>query len=245
MSKNNLFIKNLSEEQKHLRRRILEISHKAHIAHIGSCFSCVDIISSVYKVKKPLDKVVLSNGHAGVALYCVLEKYGIIKSSQIEKLNIHPDRNEKIGIDVSTGSLGQGLPIAVGMALADRNKNVYCILSDGECAEGSISEALKIISDQKLNNLKIIINANGYGAYCETDIKQIIRQFKSYGIKLYQVDGHNIKNMIKYLNKKTINSTIAIIAKTKVEQLPFLKGQEAHYKIMSDKDYLQGVELLK
>src|SRR6266498_2327336 len=132
-------IKNFSREQKKLRKRILEISHDLHFSHLGSCLSAVDLIDAIYSIKKSKDKFILSNGHAAVAWYVVLEKYGYIKDKQFyKKLHIHPDRNPKVDIHVSTGSLGQGLPIALGMALSDRKTTIYCMLSDGECAEGSI-----------------------------------------------------------------------------------------------------------
>ena len=120
---NNFKIRSLTPEQKTTRRRILEISHEKNLSHIGSCFCSVDLINAVYKVKNKEEKFILSNGHAGIALYVILEKNGFLKNSDIEKLNVHPDRNPKFGIDVSTGSLGQGLPIALGMAISDKNKN--------------------------------------------------------------------------------------------------------------------------
>src|SRR5476651_512521 len=101
-------LKKLSKDQKKLRKRILEISFKSHHSHLGSCLSAVDLIDAVYKIKKPSEKFVLSNGHAGIAWYAVLEKYGYLKNSEIKKLHIHPDRNSKYDIPVSTGSLGQG-----------------------------------------------------------------------------------------------------------------------------------------
>src|SRR3990167_2725344 len=170
-------IKKLNSEQKKLRIRILELSNESHLSHLGSCLSAVDLIDAIYKIKKKDEKFILSNGHAGIALYSVLEKYGYFKNpNDIKKLNIHPDMNIKHGIYVSTGSLGQGLPIALGMALADRKKNIYCMLSDGECAEGSIWEALRVANENKLYNLKIIINANGWGAYDKINLVSLIKR---------------------------------------------------------------------
>ena len=122
----------------------------------------MDLIDAVYRVKRPDERFVLSNGHAGIALYVVLEKHGLLTQGQTERLHIHPDRNPRLGIDVSTGSLGQGLPIALGMALADPTRNVYVLVSDGECAEGSVWEALRIAVDRDVKNLRIIVNANGW-----------------------------------------------------------------------------------
>src|SRR3989338_1534763 len=141
-------LKKLTFEQKQTRKRILEISYFSKFSHLGSCFSAVDLINAVYMIKKKEEKFILSNGHAGVALYAILEKNGLVDRASVEKLYIHPDRNPRLSIDVSTGSLGHGLPIAVGMALADRTKSVYCIISDGEISEGSIWEAFRIASEQ-------------------------------------------------------------------------------------------------
>ena len=163
-----------------LKRKIIDISYQHKLSHIGSNLSAVNIIEAIYRIKKPDEKFVLSSGHMNLALQVVLKEKGIIEDIS---LDTHPDILQK-GIDCSSGSLGHGLPIAVGMALADRTKNVYCLISDGECAEGSIWEAVRIAGEQKLDNLKIYVNANGYSAYGITDIKQIERLFKVYKVKV-------------------------------------------------------------
>lgn len=239
-------VKLLSEEQKKIRRRILEISYQSEFSHLGSCLSAVDSIDAVYRVKKKNEKFVLSNGHAGVALYVILEKYGLIKDPDILKnLHVHPDRNEDLGIHVSTGSLGQGLPIALGIALADRSKNVYCMISDGECPEGSVWEALRVAKEQRVSNLKVILNANGWGAYDPIAIKPLTGRFKGFGWAVKKVNGHNIEVVKTALKFKRKNKPLVIIAETTVNQLPFLKGQDAHYCIMSKEDYMLAMEMLK
>lgn len=238
-------VRELSNEQKALRRRILEISHKASYSHLGSCLSNVDLIEAVYKCKSKDDIFVLSNGHAGVALYAVLEKYGFITSKTIKKFNVHPDRDLKKGIHVSTGSLGQGLPIAVGMALSDRSKYVYCSISDGECAEGSIWEALRIANDLKLDNLRIIVNVNGWGAYHKIDIKEVYKRLKSFGCNIVRINGHDIKTLVRSLTTKSKGRPLLIFAQTVSDQLPFLNGLDAHYYVMKDKDYKLAMEILK
>lgn len=244
--KEDKYIKSLTLDQRETRKRILEISHKLHLSHIGSCFSAVDLIDAVYKAKKNDEKFILSNGHAGVALYVILEKFGLIKNPKFfEKLHVHPDRNPKYGIPVSTGSLGQGLPIALGIALASRDKNVYCMISDGECAEGSIWESLRLADELKVNNLKIILNANGWGAYGPISLPALVRKIKSFDHHLVTVDGHNIREVTGVLKKKIKNRPVLIFAKTTVSQLPFLKGQDAHYYIMNEEDYLLAKDLLE
>jgi transketolase len=153
-----------------LEKRILEISFKYKLSHLGSCLTAVDIIDEIYSKKKPDEPFILSCGHAGLALYVVIEKYEGVNAEEIFKHHgVHPDKCDKCHIYCSTGSLGQGLPIALGMALADRNKNVYCLISDGECAEGSIAEALRIKKEYGVDNLKVYCNYNGWGAYRKID----------------------------------------------------------------------------
>ena len=236
-------IKNLNSEQKALRLRIIDMSFQRNLSHIGSCLSAVDIIDAIYKVKKRNEKFVLSNGHAGIALYAILEKNKILSPSITKKLNIHPDRNKKIGIDVSTGSLGHGLPIALGMALANRNKNVYCTISDGECTEGSIWESLRIASDKKVSNLKIILNANGWGAYDSISLDKLYRLIRAYNCEFINLNGHNIKKIVSALSKKS-KKPLFIFAKTKSDQFPFLKDQDAHYYVMNSNDYKLAKKML-
>lgn len=206
---------------KDLKRRIIEISYKYNKSHIGSCLCAVDIIEEIYNLKRKEEKFVLSEGHAAIALYCVLEKHeGRDPEYLLKKHGIHAGRDEKNGIWCTTGSLGQGLPIALGMAMANKKKNVYCLISDGETAEGSIWEALRIKTDNNLDNLKIYVNLNGYGAYGKINPMILIKRLKIFCPDI-------------------------IIKRTNVEQLPFLKGQDAHYYIMTDQDYKKALHLLK
>lgn len=239
-------IESLSEEQKKVRKTILEISFQRNLSHLGSCLSAIDLIDAVYKTKKAQEKFVLSNGHAGIALYVILEKNKLIKKADIKKLYIHPDRNSKLNIHVSTGSLGQGLPIALGMAIASakQNKNVYCMISDGECAEGSVWETLRIASDKKITNLKIIVNANGWGAYDAISLKLLIKRLEGFGYDVKKVNGHDLREICRVLKESNAKPTI-IFGETLVEQLPFLKGQDAHYYIMNKNNYMNAIKLLK
>jgi transketolase len=229
--------------QKETRKKLLKILYEAHTSHIGSCLSAVDIIEAIYKVKNKNEKFVLSNGHAGGALYVILEKYKYLKNANLIDFNVHPDRDERKGIDVSTGSLGQGLPIALGMALANRNNKVYCLISDGECTEGSIWEALRIVHDLKVLNLKIVVSVNGWGAYDPINSKSLENRFKGFGFKLIKVNGHKIDKIIKALNNEEKVPAI-IFAQTSSEQFPFLLGQDAHYYVMKDEDYQLAVKIL-
>jgi transketolase len=239
-------ITNLHPEQKKLRKRILEISHAASLSHLGSCFSAVDLIDGIYKVKKKDEMFILSNGHAGIAWYAVLEKYGFILNPQVtKKLHLHPDRNPAIDIHVSSGSLGQGLPIALGIALADRKKTVYCMLSDGECAEGSIWESLSVIYQKKVSNVKIVINANGWSAYDTVDLSYLKKRIRSFGFTIHSVNGHDPKEITRVLRATRGGNPDVVFAHTTVDQLPFLSGQAAHYYVMTPVDYTVALELLR
>lgn len=207
-------------KNKDLKKRIIEISYKYKLSHIGSCLTAVDIIKEIYDAKKVGEKFILSSGHAALALYVVLEDYYSQDPEWSEPTaedmflhhGVHPDRCAQCGIDCSTGSLGHGLPIAVGMALADRSKNVYCLISDGEAAEGSIWEAWRIMREYKIDNIKIYLNDNGYGAYKESSLGAIP----------------------DFVDWRFTNS----------DQLPFLNGLDAHYKVMNDEEYKTALEVM-
>jgi transketolase len=238
------FLKKLSSRQKEIRRRILEITFESTLSHLGSAFSAVDVIDAIYQLKKEKEQFVLSAGHSATALYAVLEKNKRIDPSVIKNLHIHPDRNPALGIDVSTGSLGQGLPIALGMALANRGKRVFCVVTDGECAEGSIWEAFRVIHDNKVNNLIITVIANEWGAYNPISSNQLLKRIKGFGLRTITVDGHDSKKLIEIMKKKNSHPTV-IFAKTTPEQFPFLEAQSAHYYVMNKDDFHLALEMLK
>ena len=196
-----------------LKKRILEIAHKHKLGHLGSYLSAVPIIDEIYRNKSSEDIFILSSGHAASALYVVLEKY---EGKNAEELFIkhggHPHRDEKNGIYCSTGSLGLGITVAVGRALANKNRKVYVLISDGESAEGSVWEALRFIKESNLPNIEIYVNVNGYAAYDKVDIKYLVDRLKVF--------------------LPTIN-----IRYTSVNQYSFLRGLNAHYHVMSEEDY--------
>jgi len=212
-NKGNIFMMNK------LERRIIDISYKLKLSHISSCLMAVGIIDEIYKVKAKDDIFILSNGHAGLALYTILEKY---EGHDAEKLfikhGVHPNRDIENGIWCSTGSLGQGLPIAVGMALANRKRNVWVLISDGECAEGSIFEALRIATENRLENMRIMLMANGMGAYGKIDIE--------------------------YLRHRILTFYPMLIVETNMFKYPdFLNGQEGHYCVLTKEQYEEVIKV--
>jgi transketolase len=196
-----------------LKKRILDIAYKYKLSHLGSYLSSVDIIDEIYQKKKSDDIFILSSGHAALALYAILEKYeGRDAEFLFNKHGGHPHRDEDNGIYCSTGSLGLGITIAVGRALANPKRKVYVLLSDGECAEGSVWEALRFIHDQNIKNIEIYVNINGYAAYDKINIEYLTNRLNSF--------------------LPNINTRY-----TSVNQYPFLKGINAHYHVMSEEDY--------
>lgn len=164
-----------------VEKRIIDISYKEQIGHLSSNLNAVNIIEEIYQTKQPNDIFILSSGHAALALYVILEKY---QSKNAEKLfhrhGVHPHRAVSDGIYCSTGSLGQGLTVAVGYALADPSRDVYCLISDGEANEGSIWESLRFIHEAKLNNLKVYANVNGMIAYDMIDRDYMNRRLTAF-----------------------------------------------------------------
>lgn len=162
------------------KEKVIQISKDLKLSHIGSNLSAIGIIEEIYAKKKPEEKFILSSGHAHLAHAVVLESINFLDAKEtIKRGGIHCDTS--VGCDVSTGSLGQGLPIAVGVALANREKSVYCLVSDGEMAEGSIWESLRIAKEQKLDNLKVYVNCNGWGAYKSVDTSELEARIKAFG----------------------------------------------------------------
>jgi transketolase len=194
-------------------KRIYEITCNERLSHLSSCISAAPILREIYDVKKDDEVFILSNGHAGLALYCELEyRYGIDPVMLLHKHGIHPGKDIENKLYCSTGSLGSGLPIAVGHALADRSKNVYCMISDGEAAEGSIWEALRFAYIQKLDNLKIYVNINGMSAYEYLDKKYLIDRLKSF------LPNINIRE-------------------SEPVEYDFAKGLLTHYYVLKPEDY--------
>ena len=196
-----------------LKKRILEIAYKHKLSHLGSYLSAVGIIDEIYKSKNKEDIFILSSGHAALALYVALEKYeGKNEEELFLKHGGHPHRDEDNGIYCSTGSLGLGITVAVGRALANKNRKVHVLISDGESAEGSVWEALRFIQENNLTNIEVYVNVNGYAAYDKVDTKYLVDRLEAF---LPRIN-------IRY---------------TSVNQYPFLRGLNAHYHVMSEEDY--------
>lgn len=182
-----------------LEQRCIELSYKLKLTHLSSVLTAVGLIDKLFLAKKPQDKFVLSNGHAFLALAVILEKNGKANAEELmKKHGTHPNRDIDAEIWVSTGSLGQGLPIAVGMAIARPEIDIYVLVSDGEMAEGSCWEALRIAGELRLENLKVVCNANGYSALGKTDVSVLDTRMQMFYPSL--VVGTDMFKYPDYLN---------------------------------------------
>jgi len=183
---------------KELRKRLVEVAYKNKLGHLGSYFSSLEIIDEIYSKMDKDDIFILSSGHAALALYVCLEKYkGVNADMLFEKHGGHPHRDEENFIYCSTGSLGLGITVALGRAVANPNRKVHVLISDGECAEGSIWESLKTIVEQNITNIEVYVNVNGYAAYMEVDSVYLEQRLKAFlpSINIrYNTVGEILKN---------------------------------------------------
>ncbi len=259
-----------------VRIDILEEVYNAKSGHIGGAFSIADILTVLYfnemniDAKSPdspdRDRLVLSKGHASAALYAVLAEKGYIDKEELKtfrnidsNLQGHPDMNKVPGVDMTTGSLGQGLSVANGMALSSkldsRGYRVYCILGDGELQEGQIWEAAMTAEKYQLDNLCVIIDANelqltdttmNVKGINQNDIEQ---KFRAFGFQTVVIDGHNIESIIRALTiaEMTKGKPTAIICKTiKGKGISFMENQiDWHGKAPNDEEYKIAMQELK
>ncbi len=261
----NIKTKQLETLLNKIKYEIIKISYETKAHHIGSELSCLEILVCLYfsimniDSKRSFlerDNFILSKGHAALALYVVLKEKGFFTHKFLlnnfltdgGKLGGHPDFNKKLGIDFSSGSLGQGLSIASGMALSDKidklKKKVFVLLGDGELNEGMIWESALFCSHHKLNNLYAIIDSNNLQGFGQNNkvlnIEPLSDKFKSFGWNVLSVDGHNIENILSVFKKfKKNQKPNLLIAKTiKGKGIKFLENKlESHYKVLSDEDY--------
>jgi transketolase len=231
----------LAGHARQLRRSILKMIHTAKSGHTGSSLSCIDILVALYFAEMrhlPInpewsgrDRLVLSKGHAAPALYAILHHFGYISANDLGRLRQlesilqgHPDSRRCPGIEASTGSLGQGLSIAHGMALALRDgpkqPRIYAVLGDGELQEGQIWEAVMSAAHYATSNLCAIVDANGLqidGPVHEVmRVSPIADKFRAFGWNATEIDGHDFSALLAALDgaREHTEGPTAIIAKT-------------------------------
>jgi len=264
---------NYQKIAKEIRKKILKMIFTSQSSHIGSALSCVDILTTLYfkilKIdpQKPSaenrDRFILSKGHAASALYATLAQRGFFSEEVLNsyclnggKLPGHSTIHCVPGVEVSTGSLGHGLAIGAGMAIAGKhdNKNyrVFVLMSDGECDEGSVWETAMFASHHELDNLIGILDYNKLQAFGKTkdvlNLEPLRKKWVSFGWQVKEIDGHNFKQIEKVLSKAPFkkNKPSIIIAHTiKGKGISFMENKlEWHYKSPSKEEYLFALKEL-
>lgn len=251
-----------------MRRKILELSQKVAAVHIAPAFSCIEILDTIYfglmrfnEDGTPYDTFILSKGHGAMAQYAILEERGVWKSGDMNeyikpcgKLGGHPDYGTR-GIEASTGSLGHGLPIALGLSLADRVFNVdrrtYVVLSDGELQEGSVWEALMLGPTLRLTQLIAFVDLNHFQSLGE--IRQILPNFypikdkiQTFGWNVVEVDGHNAQAIIEAALGNFDEKPLMVLAHTiKGKGVSYMENVPIwHYRSPSPDEYKQALDEL-
>lgn len=260
-----------------LKIGILELIKKKKKGHLGGTFSVLDILISIFNSSKlklskrdfkkgTNDKVILSKGHSALALYAVLEYFGISNYFKIKDYNSknkslleHPTlTNETKAISVETGSLGHGLPIASGLAFSNLRKNkkkIICVIGDGELYEGSIWESLLFISNYKLTNLLTIVDRNKLITLGNTEkinkLESLKEKFKSFNFNVIECDGHNFKKLSKiidnfYILKNNSKPMILVCNTIKGKEIVSWEGKHnIHHGIPSEQEFNLSIFNLK
>ena len=256
---------NLEDIARQIRGELVKISNKANTPHLGSSLSCVDILVAAYwsvlnlEPENPedpnRDRLVFSKGHAATTLYLVLNLKGILSDAALESyaksgglLPEHPVYGSSPGIEATSGSLGHGLPLGLGIALSSRinkkNYRVYVVMSDGECNEGSVWEAAMLAPSQQLDNLVVIVDSNQWQATGRTEEitgkSSLKDKFEAFGWSGYEVDGHDVNTLSEVLQKIPDGSgkPVAVIANTiKGKGVSFMEDDNNwHYRIPTDEE---------
>lgn len=243
-----------------IRRHGIEMTHLSGGSHIGAILSVADIVAVLYRnilkydANNPKweerDRIIFSKGHAGAAIYAALAESGFFN---VGELKTHYQNGSRLsghvshylpGIDLSTGSLGHGLPVAAGMAYASKKENknhrVFCILGDGECNEGSVWEAVMFANQYELNNLVAIVDRNKMQSldFCENTMKlnPLKNKFENFGWNAIEIDGHNHEELTKSLEKSDTSKPTMIIANTtKGKGVSFMENNILwHYRFPHD-----------
>ncbi len=263
--KNKTNISKLNKISFELKKKIIEISYRKKTHHIGSCLSCIDILTVLYfdfmKIKNSKinqnDKFIMSKGHAALTYYLMLMKKKFFSEkfllkeylSDNGKFGGHPDTNSLLGIDFCSGSLGNGLSVASGMAYTfkkdKKNNRVFILIGDGECNEGIIWESALFSAQHKLDNLYVILDYNKLQGFGSTkniiNLEPIKSKFKSFNWNVIESNGHNIETLVKSLSflKKKKNKPNLLIAHTiKGKSIKFMENKfESHYHVLNKKDY--------
>jgi len=240
---------NAQMSAKYIRAKSLKMVSAANSSHIGSCLSVADVIAVVQSlIQNDKGVLIFSKGHAAAALYASLADLKVIPEDLLETFG--SDGSELIGhvnhavqgISFSTGSLGHGLPLGIGIAIASKQKHVYVVISDGELNEGTTWESLAIASQLQLSNLTLVIDANGIQSFGKTNeilnLEPLADKLSSFGWHCHDIDGHSIPFLFEALESSSNNKPKVVIARTiKGKGIKDMEGKlEWHYKSPKKED---------
>lgn len=254
------------ERCRRYRRRILDISQRGVVLHIAPAFSCLELVDAAYhelmrRDADPPDTFVLSKGHGCLAQYIILEALGVLTPEHLKtyckpggSLGSHPDYGVP-GIEASTGSLGHGLGIAVGMALADKvrghDRCVYVVMSDGELQEGSVWEALMLAPTLGLTNIVALVDLNDFqslGRTSEThpNFYPMKEKIEAFGWECREVDGHDTAAIVAAVRQRRSAAPLLVLGRTtKGKGVSFMENVPIwHYRSPSPDEYQQAIREL-
>lgn len=256
----------LTRLSKNIRKNILHMVHSTRSSHVGSAFSIVEILIVLYKLvmkhdkknhKDPdRDRLVLSKGHACAAMYAILAELGYFNKKLLKEYSkngsimMYHINSEVPGVEFSNGSLGHGLPVALGMAIAAKNLKkkwrVFVVISVGELNQGSNWEAFSLAGHLKIDNLYAIVDSNKLQATGFTkeiiDLEPLSNKFKSFGWEVLRVNGHNFQNIYnkikKLINSKNRKPKILIADTVKGKGVSFMENELSwHYRYPSEEEF--------
>jgi len=262
-----------SQISKGIRKKILRMTYESQTAHIGSSLSCADILTVLYfkilkidpdnSLSENRDRFILSKGHAAAALYAALSQRGFFPEETLEnyckdggKLPGHSTKGCVPGVEVSTGSLGHGLSMGAGMALAAKHDKkdykTFVLMSDGECEEGSTWEAALFSAHHKLDNLIGIIDYNKLQAFGRTseilNLEPLGKKWESFGWEVKEADGHNFSEIEKILSEIPFQKekpSLMIAHTIKGKGISFMEDKlEWHYKNLNEEEYKSALQEL-
>jgi transketolase len=269
-----LSIDQLDQIAREIRGMLVEMSHRTGGAHLGSALSCVDILVALFWKKLLIDpaapddpqrdRFILSKGHAATALYTTLARRGFFPLEMLESyarhgscLPEHPSPRCAPGVEAATGSLGHGLSLGLGMALAGRIQNqpynVYVLMSDGECNEGSVWEAAMFAPAQSINKVIAVIDFNKWQATGRSReimaIDPLKEKWEAFGWNTYEVDGHDLPALIltlKGLPDDSRKPAVIVAHTVKGKGVSFMEDDNNwHYRIPTGEEVLKARKELR
>ncbi|GAM11014.1 hypothetical protein OR1_03322 [Geobacter sp. OR-1] len=246
------------------------MTHYSHSSHVGSCLSIAEILYTLYfrtlridplsPLNEDRDRFILSKGHGSAALYATLAEKGFFPKEYLDRFYIdagmlpgHLDKDAVPGVEVSSGSLGHGLSIGLGMAIANRQSGnpgrIFVVLGDGECNEGSVWEAIMLAATLKLANLTAIVDFNKLQSFGRTneviDQHNMSTRWRDFGWDAHDVDGHDPDAMERLFNAPQDRPKVLIAHTVKGKGVSFMEDRlEWHYKSPNDDQYRQALEEL-